>query len=34
MNGQATRTMGTTLKKLKSGDETADLTVANLTSIG
>jgi predicted secreted protein len=26
--------MGTTLKKLKSGDETADLTVANLTSIG
>lgn len=34
MNGQATRTMGTTLKKLQSGDETADLTVANLTSIG
>lgn len=34
MNGQATRTMGTTLKKLQSGDEMADLTVANLTSIG
>lgn len=34
MNGQTTRTMGTTLKKLQSGDEMADLTVANLTSIG
>ncbi len=34
MNGQATRTMGTTLKKVKSGDEQADTTIANLTSIG
>ena len=34
MSGQATRTMGTTLKKLQSGNETADLLVANLTSIG
>ena len=34
MNGQATRTMGTKLKKIKSGSETADLTIANLTSIG
>lgn len=31
---QATRTMGTTLKKVKSGDEQADTTIANLTSIG
>lgn len=31
---QATRTMGTTLVKTKSGDESADLTIANLTSIG
>ncbi len=31
---QATRTMGTTLTKGKSGDETADLRIANLTSIG
>lgn len=31
---QATRTMGTTLIKVKSGDETADLRIANLTSIG
>lgn len=31
---QATRTMGTTLTKNKSGDETADLKIANLTSIG
>lgn len=31
---QATRTMGTTLTKGKSGDETADLKIANLTSIG
>ncbi len=30
----ATRTMGTTLTKTKSGDETADLRIANLTSIG
>ena len=28
------RTMGTTLSKVKSGDETEDLRVANLTSIG
>ena len=34
MNGQATRTMGTTLKKLKSGSEPNDTTIANLTSIG
>lgn len=31
---QATRTMGTTLTKTKSGDETEDLKLANLTSIG
>lgn len=31
---QATRTMGTTLTKGKSGDETTDLKIANLTSIG
>lgn len=31
---QATRTMGTTLTKTKSGDETEDLKIANLTSIG
>ena len=31
---QATRTMGTTLKKKKSGSETEDLRIANLTSIG
>lgn len=30
----ATRTMGTTLTKTKSGDETTDLRIANLTSIG
>ena len=30
----ATRTMGTTLTKTKSGSETADLRIANLTSIG
>ena len=34
MNGQATRTMGTTLAKKKSGSETTDTTIANLTSIG
>ena len=34
MNGQATRTMGTTLKKKKSGSEASDTTIANLTSIG
>jgi len=34
MNGQATRTMGTTLKKIKSGTEATDTTIANLTSIG
>lgn len=34
MNGQATRTMGTTLNKVKSGSETQDLKIANLTSIG
>lgn len=34
MNGQATRTMGTTLKKVKSGSEPADTIIANLTSIG
>jgi len=31
---QATRTMGTTLNKTKSGNETEDLKIANLTSIG
>jgi predicted secreted protein len=31
---QATRTMGTTLTKIKSGSEQADLRIANLTSIG
>ena len=31
---QATRTMGTTLTKMKSGSESADLKIANLTSIG
>lgn len=31
---QATRTMGTTLSKVKSGDEPEDLRIANLTSIG
>ena len=31
---QATRTMGTTLTKTKSGDESEDLKLANLTSIG
>lgn len=31
---QATRTMGTTLTKVKSGDELEDLRIANLTSIG
>lgn len=31
---QATRTMGTTLTKKMSGDETNDLKIANLTSIG
>lgn len=30
----ATRTMGTTLTKKQSGSETADLKIANLTSIG
>lgn len=30
----ATRTMGTTLTKTKSGQETDDLKIANLTSIG
>ena len=30
----ATRTMGTTLTKKKSGNEDADLKIANLTSIG
>lgn len=30
----ATRTMGTTLTKTMSGSETADLVIANLTSIG
>lgn len=34
MNNQATRTMGTTLTKTKSGTETEDLRIANLTSIG
>lgn len=31
---QATRTMGTTLTKKMSGDESEDLKIANLTSIG
>lgn len=31
---QASRTMGTTLTKTKSGDEQEDLKIANLTSIG
>lgn len=31
---QATRTMGTTLTKVKSGEEPEDLRIANLTSIG
>lgn len=31
---QATRTMGTTLEKTKSGQEAEDLRIANLTSIG
>ena len=31
---QATRTMGTTLNKTKSGSEQSDLKIANLTSIG
>lgn len=31
---EATRTMGTTLTKTKSGSETEDLRIANLTSIG
>lgn len=31
---EATRTMGTTLTKTKSGSETGDLRIANLTSIG
>lgn len=31
---QATRTMGTTLTKVKSGSESEDLRIANLTSIG
>jgi len=34
MSGTATRTMGTTLKKVKSGSELTDTTIANLTSIG
>lgn len=34
INAQATRTMGTTLTKTKSGNEDADLRIANLTSIG
>ena len=34
MNGQATRTMGTSLKKKKSGNELEDTLIANLTSIG
>lgn len=34
MNNQATRTMGTTLTKTKSGSESQDLRIANLTSIG
>ena len=31
---QATRTMGTTLTKIKANDESTDLKIANLTSIG
>ena len=34
MEKQATRTMGTTLTKVKSGDEQENLKIANLTSIG
>ena len=34
MGKQATRTMGTTLTKTKSGNEQEDLKLANLTSIG
>lgn len=34
MENQATRTMGTTLTKTKSGTEAEDLRIANLTSIG
>lgn len=34
MEKQATRTIGTTLTKGKSGDELEDLKIANLTSIG
>lgn len=34
MSNQATRTMGTTLTKKKSGSESADLLIGNLTSIG
>ena len=34
MSGVATRTMGTTLDKKKSGSETSDTRIANLTSIG
>lgn len=34
MNGQATRTMGTTLKLVKEGQEADDTMIANLTSIG
>ena len=34
MENQATRTMGTTLTKTRSGSETEDLRIANLTSIG
>lgn len=34
MEKQATRTMGTTLTKGKSGNELEDLKIANLTSIG
>ena len=34
MEKQATRTMGTTLTKGKSGDESDDLKIANLTSVG
>jgi predicted secreted protein len=33
-NKQATRTIGTTLTKKKSGSEQGDLKIANLTSIG
>ncbi len=34
MSRKAERTIGTTLSKKKSGSETEDLTVGNLTSIG